>query len=76
LLFRDVERLSKIVNNPEMPVQFLFAGKAHPNDKAGQDVMKQIVSISKRPEFSGKILFLQIMISILPRCLFREWMSG
>jgi glycogen phosphorylase/synthase len=59
LIFRDVERLSKIVNNPEMPVQFIFAGKAHPNDKAGQDVMKQIVSISKRPEFSGKILFLQ-----------------
>jgi glycogen phosphorylase/synthase len=59
LLFRDVDRLSRIVNNPERPVQFLFAGKAHPNDKAGQDVMKHIVSISKRPEFSGKILFLQ-----------------
>jgi glycogen phosphorylase len=59
LLFRDVDRLSSIVNNPDRPVQFLFAGKAHPNDKAGQDVMKHIVSISKRPEFSGKILFLQ-----------------
>ena len=59
LLFRDPERLSAIVNNPEMPVQFLFAGKAHPNDKAGQDVMKHIVAISKRPEFAGKILFLQ-----------------
>jgi glycogen phosphorylase/synthase len=59
LLFRDVERLSAIVNHPERPVQFLFAGKAHPHDSAGQDVMKQIVSISKRPEFAGKILFLQ-----------------
>ena len=59
LLFRDIERLSAIVNNPDMPVQFLFAGKAHPNDKAGQEVMKHIVSISKRPEFAGKILFLQ-----------------
>ncbi len=59
LLFRDVERLSAIVNNPERPVQFLFAGKAHPNDKAGQELMKHIVTVSKRPEFSGKILFLQ-----------------
>ncbi len=59
LIFRDTERLSAIVNNPERPVQFLFAGKAHPKDKEGQEVMKQIVSISKRPEFSGKILFLQ-----------------
>lgn len=59
LLFRDVERLSAIVNHPDRPVQFLFAGKAHPNDRAGQELMKHIVSISKRPEFSGKILFLQ-----------------
>jgi glycogen phosphorylase/synthase len=59
LLFRDTDRLASIVNHPERPVQFLFAGKAHPNDKMGQDVMKQIVSISKRPEFTGKIIFLQ-----------------
>ena len=59
LLFRDVDRLADIVNNPDMPVQFIFAGKAHPNDKAGQDLIKHIVTISKRPEFSGKILFLQ-----------------
>ncbi len=59
LLFRDIDRLSKIVNNPEKPVQFLFAGKAHPNDKAGQDLIKYIIGISKRPEFTGKILFLQ-----------------
>ncbi|MDR2038294.1 MAG: alpha-glucan family phosphorylase [Bacteroidales bacterium] len=59
LLFRNLERLSKIVNNPEMPVQFLFAGKAHPADKAGQDLIKMIVEMSKRPEFLGKIVFLQ-----------------
>jgi glycogen phosphorylase/synthase len=59
LLFRDIERLAKIVNNPERPVQFFFAGKAHPNDKAGQDLIKYIINISKRPEFIGKILFLQ-----------------
>jgi glycogen phosphorylase/synthase len=59
LLFRDVDRLARIVNNPERPVQFLFGGKAHPNDKAGQDLIKYIVGLSKRPEFIGKILFLQ-----------------
>ena len=59
LLFRNLERLSAIVNNPSKPVQFIFAGKAHPADKAGQDLIKYIVEISKRPEFRGKILFLQ-----------------
>ncbi|HPE77662.1 MAG TPA: alpha-glucan family phosphorylase [Draconibacterium sp.] len=59
LLFRNLDRLSKIVNNPDHPVQFIFAGKAHPADKAGQDLIKNIVEISKRPEFRGKILFIQ-----------------
>jgi len=59
LLFRDTERLAKIVNNPDRPVQFIFAGKAHPADKAGQDLIKNIVEVSKRPEFRGKILFVQ-----------------
>lgn len=59
LLFRNLDRLSKIVNNPDRPVQFIFAGKAHPADKAGQDLIKYIVEISKRPEFVGKILFVQ-----------------
>ncbi len=59
LLFRNLDRLSKLVNDPARPVQFLFAGKAHPADKAGQDLIKYIVEISKRPEFVGKILFVQ-----------------
>jgi glycogen phosphorylase/synthase len=59
LLFRNPERLAKLVNNPNRPIQFIFAGKAHPNDKAGQDLIKMIVEMSKRPEFLGKILFLQ-----------------
>ncbi|GAP68208.1 alpha-glucan phosphorylases [Bacteroidales bacterium 6E] len=59
LLFRDLERLAQIVNNPSKPVQFIFAGKAHPADKMGQDLIKYIVEISKRPEFRGKILFVQ-----------------
>jgi len=57
LLFRDLDRLDSIVNNPAQPVQFLFAGKAHPADKAGQDLIKQIVDISKDPRFIGKIVF-------------------
>ena len=59
LLFTNLERLSAIVNNKERPVQFLFAGKAHPNDKPGQDLIKRIVEVSNMPEFVGKILFLQ-----------------
>ena len=59
LLFTDLERLSKIVNNPDYPVQFLFTGKAHPHDGAGQGLIKRIVEISQRPEFLGKIMFLE-----------------
>ena len=57
LLFRDLDRLDAIVNNPKLPVQFIFAGKAHPADQAGQDLIKQIVEISKDPRFIGKIVF-------------------
>ena len=59
LLMTNLETLSKIVNDPVRPVQFIFAGKAHPADGGGQGIIKQIVEISKRPEFVGKILFLE-----------------
>ena len=59
LLFTDLERLSKIVNNPHYPVQFLYTGKAHPADGAGQGLIKKIYEISQRPEFLGKIIFLE-----------------
>ena len=59
LLFSDLDRLSKIVNNPDYPVQFIFAGKAHPADGAGQGLIKRIYEISQQPEFLGKILFLE-----------------
>jgi len=59
LLFRDVERLASIVNKADRPVQFLFAGKAHPNDGGGQELIKRIVQFAKRPEFLGKIIFLE-----------------
>ena len=59
LLFTDLDRLSKIVNTPDYPVQFLFTGKAHPHDGAGQGLIKRIIEISRRPEFLGKIIFLE-----------------
>ena len=59
LLFKDLDRLNRIVNNPDFPVQFIFAGKAHPKDGEGKGIIKEIVEISKRPEFIGKILFLE-----------------
>ena len=58
LLFGNLERLSQLVNDPKRPVIFLFAGKAHPNDKAGQDLIKMIIDISRKPEYIGKILFI------------------
>lgn len=59
LLFTDIDRLAKIVNNPERPVQFIFSGKAHPADGAGQGLIKRVFEISQRPEFLGKIIFLE-----------------
>jgi starch phosphorylase len=59
LLFTDLDRLSKIVNDPSRPVQFIFAGKAHPADGAGQALIKHIIEVSRRPEFLGKIIFLE-----------------
>ena len=59
LLFTDLDRLAKIVNDPEHPVQFIFSGKAHPADGAGQGLIKRIFEISQRPEFLGKIIFLE-----------------
>jgi len=59
LLFTNLERLDKIVNNKERPVIFLFAGKAHPADGAGQGLIKRIIEISKMPQFAGKIIFLE-----------------
>ena len=69
LLFTDLERLSKIVNNPERPVIFLFAGKAHPADGAGQGLIKKIYEISQRPEFQGKIIFVEDYDFLLARRL-------
>ena len=69
LLFTDLDRLNKILNNPERPVKFLFAGKAHPADGAGQGLIKKIYEISQRPEFLGKIIFLEDYDMLLARRL-------
>ncbi|MCM1519562.1 MAG: alpha-glucan family phosphorylase [Lachnoclostridium sp.] len=59
LLFTDLDRLSRIVNNEQFPVQFVFSGKAHPADGAGQGLIKRIMEISRMPQFQGKIIFLE-----------------
>lgn len=59
LLFTDLDRLAKIVNNPQFPVQFVFSGKAHPADGAGQGLIKHIMEVSRMPQFLGKIIFLE-----------------
>ena len=59
LLFTDLDRLSKILNNEKCPIQFIYTGKAHPADGGGQGLIKHIVEISRRPEFLGKIIFLE-----------------
>ena len=69
LLFTNLDRLSKIVNNPERPVIFLFAGKAHPADGAGQGLIKKIYEISQRDEFLGKVIFLEDYDFLLARRL-------
>ncbi len=58
LLFRDLNKLDEIINNPKQPIQFLFAGKAHPADMAGQELIKKIIDVSKMPQFIGKIVFI------------------
>ena len=69
LLFTDLDRLRRIVNNPERPVIFLFAGKAHPADGAGQGLIKKIFDISQLDEFQGKIIFLEDYDFLLARRL-------
>jgi alpha-glucan phosphorylase-like protein len=59
LLFSNIERLAEIVNDAKRPVLFIYAGKAHPADSGGKELIRQIVHISKRPEFAGKVLFLE-----------------
>ena len=59
LIFKDLERITQILNNQDKPVQIIFAGKAHPADKEGQDLIKRIHEISMMPQFKGKIFLLE-----------------
>jgi starch phosphorylase len=59
LLFKDLERLERLVNDPDRPVLLVFAGKAHPNDVPGQQFLKQLFTISMRPEFQGRLILLE-----------------
>ena len=59
LIFKDLERLTQLLNNPDRPVQLIFAGKAHPADKEGQDLIKYIHEVSMKPQFKGKIFLLE-----------------
>ncbi len=59
LIFRDIDRLKRLVNNSDKPVQFIFAGKAHPHDGAGQDLIKRINEITQMPDFEGRVIFLE-----------------
>jgi len=59
LIFRDIERIKKILNNPLMPVQIVFAGKAHPADRPAQELIKMIVELSKEEGFKGKLVLLE-----------------
>jgi len=59
LLFRNLERLERITNNPDFPVLIFFAGKAHPNDGPGQEFLKEVYRVSMLPQFQGKIFLLE-----------------
>lgn len=59
LLFRDLDKLAQIVNDPARPVQFLFAGKSHPADEGGKKLIQQIVQISQLPQFKDRIVFVE-----------------
>jgi starch phosphorylase len=59
LIFRDPQRLSKLINDPQRPIQIIFAGKAHPQDGPGKEIIQQIVSLARRDEFRHRIVFLE-----------------
>ncbi len=69
LLFYDLERLAKLLNNPEKPTLLIFAGKAHPDDAPGRELVKMIHEFTQRPEFQGKILQIENYDMVLARRL-------
>lgn len=71
LLLRDPERLARLVNAPGRPVQFIFAGKAHPKDEGGKELIERLVRLSQREEFAGRLIFLENYDTAMARQLVR-----
>jgi starch phosphorylase len=69
LLIRNPERLARILNDPARPVQIIFAGKAHPKDDTGKELIQQIVELARRPEFRRRIVFLENYDASMARCM-------
>src|SRR5205807_10126443 len=59
LIFRNLERLAAIINDKDRPVQIVFAGKAHPKDHGGKELIAEILHIARRPEFRRRVVFLE-----------------
>ncbi len=59
LIFRDLEALASVINDPQLPVQFVFAGKAHPRDMPGKQVLQEIAQLARSPQFAGKLVFIE-----------------
>ena len=70
LLFRDLPRLQALLSDPHRPVLLLFAGKAHPNDQPGKQLIREIAQLSQRPEFIGKLILLEDYNLSLARTLY------
>jgi len=59
LIFRDIKRIQRMLNDPDRPVQIIFSGKAHPADEPGKNLIKQVHRLAQTPEFAGKIIFIE-----------------
>lgn len=59
LVFRDAERLARLINSKDRPVQFIFAGKAHPQDRGGKELIQRVVQMARRPEFRKRVVFVE-----------------
>ena len=76
LILADIERLTSIVNDPERPVQFVFAGKAHPRDEPGKRVLQQIAELMRDPRFAGKFVFIEDYDINVGAISFEAWTCG
>jgi starch phosphorylase len=59
LMLRDLEAFAGLVNNPTMPIQFVFAGKSHPHDGPGKALLREIAQLARDPRFAGKLVFVE-----------------